>query len=181
MATLWQPPTLALAIVLSAATAIGVVVTIVSFSLADDLRNTGTTATATATSDTRSGGRASLSRVDVRFTTQDGEVVDTTLEEPSENLQLGDEIEVVYDPEDPWEATALGDEARTAWIVALVTAVFAIGSVWEWARWANRRWADTSLRGVGRQAPQAMSAAEIAAKKKRALRRRRKKRNRRGR
>ncbi len=181
MATLWKAPPLVLAIMLSTASAIGVVATTLSFSLADDLRETGETVTAIATSDTRSSGRASLSRVDVRFTTQDGEVVDTTLEEPAEYLQLGDEVEIVYDPDYPWDATAVGDESRAAWIFALLTVVLVIGALWEWARWANRRWPDSSFRRAGRHTPRAMSATEAAARKERALRRRRKKRKRRGR
>lgn len=153
MATLWKAPPHVLAIMLSVASTIGVVGTTVSFSLAYDLRATGETVTAIATSDMQGSGRASLSRVDVRFMTQDGQVVDTTLEEPAEYLTLGDEVEIVYDPDYPWDATAVGDESRPAWTFALITVVLVIGALWEWARWANGRWPDSGLRGAGRQTP----------------------------
>lgn len=182
MATRQKAPPLVLAVLLSLAGALSGLAAITLLGLADDLRETGLTVTATAISDTQSGGRSSLSRVDVRFTTREGALIETTLEEPAEYLELGDEIEIVYDPDDPSDATAVGDESRTAWIVALVAVVFAVGAMWEWARWANRRWPDSGVHGGGRRnSPTTVSAAEAAAKKERALQRRRKKRKRRGR
>lgn len=93
MATLRKAPPLVLAIMLSVDSAIGVVATTLSFSLADDPRETGETVTANATSDTRSSGRGGLSRIAVRFTMQDGGVVNTTLQEP---VSVDDELAGIF-------------------------------------------------------------------------------------
>lgn len=147
------------------------------------LVQSGIAVTGEATTDVRyvGGGRSRRTAVDVRITTSAGEEVEVTVESVPDDIRRGDAIDVVYDPDDPGNVVAAGQEWDLAALLSFVAVVCIAGAAFQWWVWLKGKPSTSRRLRHRRTPPPQKSGSSHEADERRRRRRRRKRRQRRNR